>query len=202
MATPMSPSETKTSRRPWWIVLLVVGLLVVCLACVCVLAGIVALGAISLPAIALDGQPTGKVSAGNPAPDFTLSDLNGQSVTLSQLRGSVVVVDFWATWCGPCKEELPHLQALYARYKSRGLIVLALDVGESANTARSYVSSKNYTFTVLLDSKSTVVQQYGVRGIPATFIVDTQGIVRKTTMGYSASMEKELEQAIVPLLPR
>jgi peroxiredoxin len=147
-------------------------------------------------------QSAGSVSVGGQSPDFTLPDLSGQSVTLSKLRGNVVVVDFWATWCGPCKAELPSLQDLYVRYKARGLVVLAVDVGESASLVKTYVSGQNYTFTVLLDSTSEVARRYGVNGIPATFVVDTQGVIRKTTVGYAPGAEKELEQAITPLLPR
>jgi peroxiredoxin len=192
-----------TDKR--WLVLLVGGiLLVICLVCACALAiGVLcSAGGLSIPS-PLDSLPTGAVSVGDLAPDFTLKDLDGQSVTLSDLRGDhVVLIDFWATWCGPCKQEMPHLQELYEQYEDRGFVVLAVDVRESVNLVRPFVSSEGYTFPVLLDSTGNVTRQYGVRGIPAIFIVDTRGVIRKAREGYSPGVEKELARTVESLLPR
>jgi peroxiredoxin len=140
---------------------------------------------------------------GYTAPDFTLKDLNGQSVTLSSLRGkNVVFLDFWATWCGPCKAELPHVQNLHNTYKDRGLKILAIDLSEAAGVVQGFINDNHYSFAVLLDLTGNVTQnQYGVKGIPTMFIIDTQGIVRKVRIGYLPGVEKELEDAIIPLLP-
>jgi peroxiredoxin len=142
-------------------------------------------------------------TVGHTAPGFTLQDLNGQSVTLSDLRGThVVLIDFWATWCGPCKQELPHVQEMYVQYKDRGFTVLAINARESANQARGFINDNNYTFPVLLDRKGEVLQQYGVRGIPSAFIVDTRGVIQKVQVGYRTGVEADLARKIESLLPR
>lgn len=148
-------------------------------------------------------QPPVGTTVGRTAPDFTLQDLDGRSVTLSESRGThVVLIDFWATWCGPCKKELPHIQEMYTQYKDRGFTVLAINARESANQARGFIADNNFTFPVLLDREGEVLQQYSVRGIPSAFIVDTQGVIQKVQVGYRTGMETELARIIESLLPR
>lgn len=108
------------------------------------------------------------------APDFTLPTLDGRTVTLSELRGQVVVLDFWASWCGPCQESMPALQALHERYAGRGVTVLAINEEENRSTVEAYVAGR-YTFTVLLDEEGSVGTAYGVWGIPHTVVVDRDG---------------------------
>ncbi|MBU1747067.1 MAG: redoxin domain-containing protein, partial [Chloroflexi bacterium] len=142
-------------------------------------------------------------TAGSTAPDFTLQTVDGQSVTLSDLRGThVVLIDFWATWCGPCRQELPHVQDLYDTYRDRGLMVLGLDLRESATQVQGFLAVNGYTFPMLLDRDGAVAQQYGVRGIPTSVVIDSQGIIRKVQVGYSAGAESELASVIESLLPR
>ena len=106
--------------------------------------------------------------------DFTLKDLDGHAWTLSQLRGKLVLVNFWATWCPPCRKEMPDLDALYARFKQRGLVILAIS-DEPAEKVRPFISEHQYKFPVLLDSGRAVTQLFRVEGIPKTFIFDRQG---------------------------
>lgn len=191
-----------TRSKRWLIVLAVSVLLVACLFCGGISTWCV-VGHPSMPLPLPDLLPMGSISVGDPAPDFTLLDLNGQTVTLSSLRDNVVLINFWTTTCKPCLVELPYLQQLYTRYKDRGLIVLATAVYTVGSDApiRAYVADQGYTFPVLLDSRG-ISRQYGVRGIPATFIVDAQGIVRHVQVGYGPGVDKALEEIIRPLLPR
>jgi peroxiredoxin len=106
--------------------------------------------------------------------DFTLTDLEGKSWTLSELRGKVVVVNFWATWCPPCRKEMPDLEALYDRFKSEGLAVLAIS-DEDAAKVRPFIAEHQVTYPVLLDPGRKVNDLFQVEGIPKTFVYDRSG---------------------------
>jgi len=139
-----------------------------------------------LPTIGeLDGEtspanrPGGPLSAGDLAQDFTLSDLDGNLVSLADFRGRPVIVNFWASWCAPCRIEMPELQRAFEQYEGDGLAILALDQDESADVARAYFYDEmNLTFTPLLDEGSSVSTSYGSFGVlPSTYFVDVDGIV-------------------------
>jgi peroxiredoxin len=119
---------------------------------------------------------------GQPAPDFTLYDLDGNEVRLSDFRGKPVVLNFWATWCGPCRVEIPHVNALYDRYKAQGLVVIGVNKEADHATVRSF-AEQHISYTVALDGGSQF-RQYGVRGMPATFYIDREGIVRSYDLGF------------------
>jgi len=106
--------------------------------------------------------------------DFTLSDLNGHPWTLKSLRGKVVVVNFWATWCPPCRKELPDLEELSKRFKDQGLVILALS-DEDIAKVKPFVEQRNLTYPVLLDTGGKVAKEYDVDGIPKTFVYDRDG---------------------------
>jgi peroxiredoxin len=106
--------------------------------------------------------------------DFTLKDISGQSWTLSSLKGKIVVVNFWATWCPPCRKEMPDLQALYAKYKEAGLVVLAISDEKDA-VVKDFIAKSGYSYPILLDSKKKVGAAYSIEGIPHTFIYDRTG---------------------------
>jgi peroxiredoxin len=117
-------------------------------------------------------QPfTGKV-----APDFTLNDLSGKPMTLSALRGSVVLLDFWATWCPPCQASMPHLERLHQEFGAKGLTVLGVTDEEKA-TVEPFLKANRVTFTILLDPKQAAVTSYRVTTIPRTLIIDREGKV-------------------------
>jgi thiol-disulfide isomerase/thioredoxin len=113
--------------------------------------------------------------SGQIATDFTLPDLAGHLHRLSDHRGSIVMLDFWATWCGPCRVQMPAVDRLYQEYRSQGLVVYAVNQGESAERARAYFERHQYTTTALLDPRGEVGQEYQVRGMPTLVIVDRQG---------------------------
>jgi len=122
-------------------------------------------------------------SIGHIAPDFELINLSGQSIRLGDLRGHPVLINFWATWCGYCLQELPVIEEYYKRYASE-LIVLAVDVGDSLEDVRSVVTKYGFTFPVLRDPDSNVFRQYRLDSFPATFVLDTKGIVLVKHQGY------------------
>lgn len=133
---------------------------------------------------------------GQAAPNFSLKDLNGKTVTLSKMKGSVVVLDFWATWCGPCMGSLPHLDALYKEKKAAGLKVYAINLEESAGQVKSVVTSKGWTFPVLLDTDGKVAQNYKANAIPETIVVGKDGIVQKVFVGAGPNTEQQLKAAV------
>jgi peroxiredoxin len=106
--------------------------------------------------------------------DFTLKDLEGKKVTLSKLRGKIVVVNFWATWCAPCRLEMPDLDSIYARYQSQGLVVLSI-TDEESSKVNAFLAPANYHPTVLLDPDRRVIGQFHVEGIPKTFVFNREG---------------------------
>jgi thiol-disulfide isomerase/thioredoxin len=121
----------------------------------------------------------GPVFVGDTALDFTLLDLDGTAVTLSDHLGQPIVINFWASWCAPCRIEMPELQALHDKYAADGLVILALNQGEPAHVAANFfISEMGLTFTnPLLDSESEVANKYGLRNLPTTLFIDAEGQV-------------------------
>ncbi len=117
------------------------------------------------------------------AVDFTLPRLDGSQVSLKSLQGSVVLVNFWATWCPPCKAEIPSLEKLHSLYKSKGLRVLSIDVAEDKDTVSRFVSANKMETTVLLDAGGETARVYGAQSIPLTYIVTKDGSVAGRTLG-------------------
>jgi peroxiredoxin len=121
---------------------------------------------------------------GKPLADFTLPDLQGRSVQLTALRGKVVFVNVWATWCAPCIEEMPTIQQLYERLHSRGLEILAVSLDAlGAQVVVPFIQSHRLSFPTLLDTKSTVQRLYLTTGVPESFIVDKRGILVEKVVG-------------------
>jgi peroxiredoxin/outer membrane lipoprotein-sorting protein len=127
--------------------------------------------------------PNTKTLLGMSAPDFTLKDTNGNAVTLSALKGKVVIVDFWASWCGPCQAQMPELEKMHRELSAQGLLVLGLDVGEDSERVTQFAKQKDYTFTLLLGAEPDITEKYFVDGYPTTFLVDRQGRIAFRTMG-------------------
>ncbi len=123
-------------------------------------------------------------AAENVAPDFTLTDMDGQKVSLSQFRGQVVVLNFWATWCPPCREEMPSMEKLYRDYKDKGLVMLAVNVDENGRQAvEKFLQQTPYSFPILIDSESAAQNAYGVFRFPESFIIDRNGNVVEKIIG-------------------
>jgi cytochrome c biogenesis protein CcmG/thiol:disulfide interchange protein DsbE len=138
-----------------------------------------------------------------PAPDFQLRSINNESVKLSDYKGQVVLLDFWATWCGPCKVAMPHIQKLYDEHKERGFVVLSISIDEArtASKVKPYIKSRGYSFTVLLDKETEVVALYNPQKIlPYALLIDRNGEIAWRHSGYVAGDEEELEKQVKALL--
>src|SRR5688572_5939717 len=118
---------------------------------------------------------------GKKAPDFSLTTLDGQDVKLADLKGNVVVLDFWATWCGPCVKAMPHLQELAndTELKEKGLRVFAVNLRESEDKVEPFIESNQYTLTVPMDREGSVAQSYKVQGIPTQVVIGRNGMIHK-----------------------
>ncbi|MGE5612286.1 MAG: TlpA family protein disulfide reductase [Bacillota bacterium] len=140
---------------------------------------------------------------GKPAPDFTLQTLDGKEVKLADQKGSVVVLDFWATWCPPCRKSLPHLQSVSQNQDlaEKGLKVFAVNAREDKEKIEPFMKQNNYTFTVPMDKDGKVLKDYLVTGIPTTVIIDRDGKIKNVFIGYSGDESaKELDNAIQAVL--
>lgn len=146
------------------------------------------------------GSSSAAPQVGKAAPDFTLPLLDGRYISLSELRGKPVLINFWATWCPACRAEMPHLQAAYEEMKDSGLVLLSVDIGEDDVTVRQFMLRGGYTFPVPMDSKGEVSKTYQVQAIPTTFLVDREGIIRGIKVGAFRDKEEILAQlrAIMP----
>jgi thiol-disulfide isomerase/thioredoxin len=121
---------------------------------------------------------------GKAAPALTLTDMQGRSVSLSQFKGQVVILNFWATWCPPCREEMPSMEKLYRDYKDKGLVMLAVNVEENGKQAVSgFLQQRPYSFPILLDSENVAQNTFGVFRFPESFIIDRNGIIVEKIVG-------------------
>jgi peroxiredoxin len=150
------------------------------------------LGGLSLGAAA--GDTSG------PAPAFTLSDLAGNSSALSQYKGQVVMVNFWATWCGPCQQEMPLLDQMYRKFKPAGFTLIGVNVDKDAPPVKDLLARKPVSFPVLLDPTSAVSKSYHVDEMPSSVIIDRQGNVRYVHRGYKPGDENEYQDRIRQLI--
>lgn len=146
----------------------------------------------------------GRVSSphsGFAAPDFELETLSGDRLRLSDLRGKVVVVNLWATWCPPCRAEMPALQQLYEAHLEDGLVVVAVNATDqdSAAAARSFVAEHGLTFPVALDPQGEASRAYALQAMPSTFVVDREGVIREVLIGGPVSLAT-LRSLVMPLL--
>jgi peroxiredoxin len=146
------------------------------------------LGWTAFTAPAAGSTTQGKIPApreGFLAPDFTLQDAQGQSMRLSDLRGKPVLLNIWASWCAPCKAEMPAMQTVYADYAPQGFTVLAVNATfqDQQENALAFAASRGLTFPILLDTQGSVSQLYQVRAMPTSFFIDSQGIIRRSVFG-------------------
>ncbi|HET9607674.1 MAG TPA: TlpA disulfide reductase family protein [Nitrospira sp.] len=125
------------------------------------------------------------LAVGKPAPDFSLSDLNDKPYRLSEFRGKVVFLNFWATWCKPCREEMPSMEILNKNFEKDGLVILAVSIDRVTTTKDipPFVKGMNLTFPVLIDSWGRTDKPYKRMGVPETFIIDQEGIIREIVIG-------------------
>lgn len=131
------------------------------------------------------------------APDFTLRDLQGEQFTLTELRGHPILINLWATWCAPCRIEMPHIQDRYERYADQGLLVLAVDFDEPAEQVIAFRDELGLTFDILLDPGGEVQQLYRNRSYPSSFFVDEYGVIQVQHIGIMT--ETQLDQNLAAI---
>ncbi|HUY84841.1 MAG TPA: TlpA disulfide reductase family protein [Steroidobacteraceae bacterium] len=134
------------------------------------------------------------------APPFTLAELGGGSLSLNSLHGRVVLVNFWATWCGPCRQEMPALDRIYRRYAPQGLVVVGISVDAGAAAVKRLLARHPVHYPILLDPTTRVSSAYRVEAMPSTFIIDREGEIRYVHHGYRPGEERAYEEWIRRLL--
>ena len=145
-------------------------------------------------------SPGGKLSSGASAPDFTLKTLEGQEMTLSKLEGKVVILDFWATWCGPCRESIPHMVQLYNSSNEKGVEVLGMNLDKGGiDGVRNFVKALDIPYPIVLASDE-VARNYGVQGIPTCVVIDKNGKVRHKYVGFSTAIVEQMSADAKTLL--
>lgn len=137
---------------------------------------------------------------GKPAPDFALRSLQGENLRLSEYSGEVVMVNFWGTWCGPCRQEMPRLDELYARYRRAGLVLLSVSLDHERNRAVEMAQTLKVAYPVLFDELRAVSRAYGVDDLPVTLFIDRQGVVRFVSQGYKPGYEDRYADHLRELL--
>jgi peroxiredoxin len=144
--------------------------------------------------------PSGAVAGNAAAPDFTLPSSAGTNLRLREQRGQVVMLNFWATWCGPCRREMPQLNRLYGKYKPAGFLLLGVNVDEDPANARGLATKLGVQFPVLFDAKQSVSRLYDLSTMPSTVIIDRDGRVRYVHLGYKDGYEDTYEKQVAELL--
>ena len=139
------------------------------------------------------------VSSG-PAGNFTLKSASGQNVKLSEFRGQVVLINFWASWCGPCRQEMPHLDAIHKKYQPLGFTVFGVNVEQDREMADKILRDIPVSFPILFDDDNTVSKLYDVDAMPVTVLVDRNGEVRFMHKGYKPGYEEEYENQVRALV--
>ncbi len=163
---------------------------------ICKASKIISIMALVLSAVFAASQ----VQAEQQAPDFTLKSKDSGNIRLSEQRGNIVLVNFWASWCGPCRDELPEMEALYQEYQDMGFEILAVNVDDDESKADVLLSDIEVSFPVLFDSAGDVSKLYDVNAMPTTVMIDRDGNQRLIHLGYRAGDEKKYEKAIKILM--
>ena len=175
--SPIFPKKPARSARPGWRLALALSL---------------GLAAVAGTASALD--------KGARLPEIGGNDLTGKPVTASGLAGKVVIVDFWATWCAPCKEELPVLEKLYQKYKGRGLVVVGVSVDEEAGNVAPFIKKMKVSFPIVHDAGHKIADRFKPPKMPSSYVVDRNGIVRHVHEGFHAKDAAALDAEVQALL--
>jgi len=140
-------------------------------------------GPVDIPAALNSPGPAIEPEEGNLAPDFVLESLNGREMRLSDLRGKAVVINFWATWCQPCRKEIPNLIEAYHKYRERGLLILGVNLQEGKSIIEPFADDFGMDFPILLDRTGSVADEYRLLGLPTTFFIDRRGVVQSRFTG-------------------
>lgn len=137
---------------------------------------------------------------GKPASSFTLPDMKGKKVSLNDFAGQVVLLNFWATWCGPCRKEMPALDALHQRYAHQGFTVLGVSMDDDAQVIRNFFKKITVTFPILHDSGKDSAEKYRVFALPTSFLIDRKGVVRQFLTGQQDWDSREFHAVVEKLL--
>jgi len=135
-----------------------------------------------------------------PAPDFALPAMDGSELRLSELKGQVVMVNFWATWCGPCRQEMPLLQQLHAKYEPLGFTLVGINVEPDSAGALTWLQKAPVTFPILFDRQNQVAERFGVQGMPSSVFIDRAGKVRHVHRGYQPGDESKYADIVRSLV--
>jgi peroxiredoxin len=159
-------------------------------------------GLLALTVLTVAGMGTAAAlpAIGAAVPDFALKSDSGRNVRLSELRGQVVLINFWASWCNPCRQELPLLNKIYAQYRAAGFTLLAVNVDDNRKDAEAMLKRLGLRFPTLFDGNKNVAKLYGVDTMPATLVIDRDGRVRYLHRGYYDGYERKYEQQVRELL--
>ena len=158
-----------------------------------------ALVALALPSWAAADAAADSVTPAA-APAFTLQSTNGQQVSLAQFKGDVVMINFWASWCGPCRQEMPLLDSIYRKYKDMGFELIGVNVEPDSKSANAWLKATPVTYPILYDPQSKVSQLYQVQAMPTTVIIDRTGAVRFLHRGYLPGDENAYLNSIRSLI--
>ncbi len=145
-------------------------------------------------------DPAQRPQIDKPAPDFQFQNPDGQHTSLSDLQGKPVLINFWATWCYPCIYEMPYLQQVYEEWSDRGLMVLAINIGESSAKVRQFIQNNGFSFPVLLDTKKDAAQEYNIQYVPSTFLIDKDGVIQEKIIGAFPS-KIAIEEKLSKIIP-
>jgi thiol-disulfide isomerase/thioredoxin len=136
-----------------------------------------------------------------PAPQFSLANLDGKNVSLKDFANKVIVVDFWATWCGPCREEIPHLNELYENYRGKGLVVVGISMdAEGPEVVKQFAKELRMEYPVVMGNENVQQDFGGIVGLPTTFVIDRKGNIVKKYTGYQPAIMQDMEQTIKELI--
>jgi len=164
--------------------------------------GIILTFAIVLSLLGLLGWGLNKAQKGpvdnGPAPDFTLQGFDGRTATLSELRGQVVVINFWASWCDPCREEAAYLEKSWRKYKGQGVVFLGVDYVDTEKAALAYIKEFDITYINGPDLKTRISDSYNIQGVPETYYVAKNGELRGVHIGplYSPDLDEKIEELL------
>lgn len=159
---------------------------------------LVLMAVVLLGLLVTQGCTTTTQSTGLPAPDFTLKDLEGNQVSLSDFRGKTVFINFWATWCGPCRAEMPEIESIHQEYKDQDVVVIGIDLFEPEDAVRQYTQEGGYSWIFVIDTTGEVTANYEVTAIPTSFFIDSDGIIQAMNIGSMSkgAMEANLAKAM------
>lgn len=159
-------------------------------------AGVMLIAVLCLPV----GQASSVVLVGQPAPDFALRSFSGETLRLSEHLGEVVIVNFWATWCGPCRQEMPLLDEIYGKYRSVGLVLISVNLDHHMEPAVEMAQTLKVSYPVLFDAQKSVSKSYQVSSMPVTVLIDRAGVVRYVSEGYKPGYETRYTDKLRELL--